>query len=96
MSKTLCTSTQIPSCSVFIIDGEAYIAVTDYFMTRHDETILEEADSWDGVIAMMIQGSEYIAKLECGCLLCGSSCSDATNILRQGVGLYCLHRLQAL
>lgn len=62
MSKTLCTSTQIPSCSVFIIDGEAYIAVTDYFMPRHDETTLEEADSRDGVIAVIIQGSEYTAK----------------------------------
>lgn len=61
MSKTLCTSTQIPSCSIFIIDGEAYIAVTGYFMPRHDETILE-GDSGDGVIAVIIQSSEYTAK----------------------------------
>lgn len=54
MSKTLCTSTQIPSCSVFIIDGEVYIAVTDYFMPRHDETTLEEVDSWDAAMAVII------------------------------------------
>lgn len=62
MSKTLCTSAQIPSCSVFIIDGEAYIAVTDYFMPRRDETTLEEVDSWDAAMAVIISGSKYTAK----------------------------------
>lgn len=62
MPKTLCTSTQIPSCSVFIIDGEAYIAVIDYFLSRHDEITFEEAGSWDSTIAVIIQGSACTAK----------------------------------
>lgn len=44
MPKTLCASTEIPGCGIFIIDGEAYIAVIDYFLSRHDEITFEEAD----------------------------------------------------
>lgn len=86
MPKTVCTSTQIPSCGVFIIDGEAYIAVIDYFLSRHDEITFEEEGSWGSTVAVIIQGSACTAKSECGCYLCGSPCCYATSILRQGVG----------
>lgn len=69
MPKTLCISTQIPSSGVSIIDGEAFYAVIDYFMSRQDEITFVEAGLQDSPVAMTIQSSACTSKSQCGCYL---------------------------